>query len=264
MKKSTKDKIFIGVMVALRVILPIAAIVLLFFLITEPRNGRRFTVHIIDTIVLQADPPAKKLLEYMEEKYDTEFAQVEFEPDLYSAERRHHNIGSGSWAFLYNGITVTKAENGHEYYHVRDYYGTYLDNYGCYLINDEVQQELNRKISAVIEEEVKVACFPRDIQYNELPANMTVEEYLYNAGYMLCIAICGKGENAEQDYEKICEALNITSGDGWMTLLYLDEENYNKFYMRNWYVITHYEDYNLKLSYDIDTSEPIFVTPDSE
>lgn len=261
-RKPTSDKIIMGIIIGVKIIIPIVLAVLLFFLIAKPRNGRKYTVHIIDTIVPQPDPPAKKLLKYMEEKYDTEFVQVNEEPDLYSVSRRHHSFGSGAWDHWYNGITVTKAVNGHEYYHVRDDYGTYLDNYGCYLINSEAKEEINKKLSAVIDGEVKAACFPSDLQYEQLPAHMTVEEYLDNANYWLGIAICGKGETAEQDYEKICSALDAKSGEGWMTLLYLDEEKYNKFYMNNWSVIVGCDDYNLRLSYE--DSEPVFITPEPE
>ena len=59
--------IFIFIAVALAVLL---------LVVVEPQNGRSFTVHIIDTIVLQADPPAKKLIKYMNEKYNKNFVQV--------------------------------------------------------------------------------------------------------------------------------------------------------------------------------------------
>lgn len=50
-----------NIIAAIRIIIFIVvALVVLLLVVGKPQNGRRFTVHIIDTIVLQADPPAKK------------------------------------------------------------------------------------------------------------------------------------------------------------------------------------------------------------
>lgn len=231
----------------------------IFFLITEPNHGRKYTIPLIDGMVIQADPPAKKLLKYMEEKYNKEFTQVYVELNTYSDECRHHDWGSKLWDFYHNGITVSTSGSD-EYYHVRDDYGTYLDNYGCYLVNEEAEQILYDKISSVVRD-VKVSCFPRDLQSKELPAFMTAEEYLANAGKWLCIVICGEGENAEKDYRKICDALGKESGQGCMTIHYLDEETYNNIDMANRNAIIYNENYNRKLEFDVYTGEPMFITP---
>lgn len=62
-----------NIVTIVRIILIAAVLVLQSFAIVRPRNGRKFTVHIIEIIVLQADPPAKKLLKYMNEKYKSLF-----------------------------------------------------------------------------------------------------------------------------------------------------------------------------------------------
>ncbi len=245
-----------------KLILGIIAVVGILFLITQPNHGRKYTIPLIDGMVIQADPPAKKLLKYMEEKYNKEFIQVDITGVWMSPEERHHDCDSGSWDFYYNGITVTTADSD-EYYHVRDDYGTYLDNYGCYLVNEEAEQILYNKISSVISN-VKVSCFPMDMQYKELPALMTAEEYLDEAGYWLCIVICGDGENAEEDHQKICDVLGIKSGQGWMTMHYLDEEIYNTIDMENRHIIIYNENYNKKLQFEVYTDEPVFVTPKTE
>ena len=232
------------------------------FLIVEPYHGRNWTIPLIDGMVIQADPPAKKLLKYMKKKYNKEFVQVYVEPNTSSEESRHHSFGSGIWDFYYNGITVS-TEGSDEYYHVRDDYGTYLDNYGCYLVNEEAEQILYDKISSVVSD-VKVSCFPRDLQSKELPAFMTAEEYFANAGKWLCIVICGEGENAKWEHQKICDVLGIKSGQGWMTMHYLDEEIYNTIDMDNRHIIIYNENYNKKLQFDIDTGEPMFVAPEKE
>lgn len=237
----------------------IAALILIMHTLIEPRNGRKYTIPLIDGMIIQADPPAKKLLKYMEEKYDTEFTRVETDWKWTSNKSRHHDFCSGTWSFLYNGITVSTLQSD-EYYYVRDNYGTYLDNYGCYLINEEAEQILYNKISCVVSE-VKVSCFPMDYQSKELPAFMTVEEYLDNAGYWLCIVICGDGENAEKDYKEICDILNIKSGQGWMTINYFNEDVYKNIDMENRYSIINNENYTKKLQFDVYTSEPMFVTP---
>ncbi len=236
--------------------------ILLFLLITEPNHGRNWTIPLIDGMVIQADPPAKKLLKYMEEKYDEEFIQVYVEPNNYSDERRHHDWGSTLWGFYHNGITVSTKDSD-EYYHVRDDYGTYLDNYGCYLVNEEAEQILYDKISSVVIN-AKVSCFPMDMQYDELPADMTAEEYLDKAGYWLCIVICGNGASAQWDYQKICDVLDIKSGEGWMTIHYLDEDVYNDIDMENRYSILSNENYNKKLQFEVRTGEPMFVAPETE
>ena len=246
----------------IKLILVAAAIVGILLLISEPNHGRDFTIPLIDGMVIQADPPAKKLLKYMEKKYNREFIQVFVEPSKYLGECRHHDYGSGTWDFYYNGITVSTAD-GEEYYHVRDDYGTYLDNYGCYLVNEEAEQILYDKISSVVSD-VKVSCFPRDYQYKELPAYMTAEEYLDNAGKWLCIVICGEGENAEADYQKICDVLGIESGQGWMTMHYLDNEAYNNIDMENRYIIISNKNYNKELRFDVNTGEPIFTAPETK
>lgn len=255
MKTVKSNKVLFAVVISFSALIWI----LIFSLIAEPQNGRNFTIHIVDSIVLQADPPAKKLLKYMEEKYDKEFMQVFVEPSTYLGECRHHSFGSGTWNFYYNGITVSTTDD-EEYYHVRDYYGIYLDNYGCYLVNEEAEQILYDKISSVVSD-VKVSCFPRDLQSNELPAYMTAEEYLDNAGKWLCIVICGEGENAEEDYQKICDVLGIKSGQGWMTMHYLDKETYNNLDMENRYIIISNKNYNKELRFDVNTGEPMFAAP---
>lgn len=234
--------------------------------IAEPRNGRNFTIHIVDSIVLQADPPAKRLLKYMEKKYDREFVQIKEDPSVYSTFKdRHHDWGVGNWAYWHNGIIVTTKDDDSEYYHVCDNYGTYLDNYGCYLINDEAESELNEKISSALpDKEVKAACFPRDIQYKELPAYMTVQEYLHNASYCLCIVICGEGGDARNDYDEICKALDVKSGEGWMTLTYYDKNVYDNINMNDFQALIDPQNYNADLEYDIYTSEPCFVSGDDE
>lgn len=109
-----------NIIAAIRIIIFIVvALVVLLLVVGKPQNGRRFTVHIIDTIVLQADPPAKKLIKYMNEKYDKNFVQVSEEP-IFDSDKRHHTFGSGSWGFWYNGITVTTDDSSGEYYHVRE------------------------------------------------------------------------------------------------------------------------------------------------
>lgn len=256
MKTVKSNKVLFAVVISFSALIWI----LIFSLIAEPQNGRNFTIHIVDSIVLQADPPAKKLLKYMEEKYNKEFTQVYVEPNTYSDECRHHDWGSKLWGFYHNGITVSTSGSD-EYYHVRDDYGTYLDNYGCYLVNEEAEQMLYDKISSVVSD-VKVSCFPMDIQYEELPALMTAEYYLDKAGYWLCIVMCGKGENAEEDYQKICDVLGIKSGQGWMTIHYVDEETYNNIDMENRYIIISNENYNKELRFDVNTGEPMFAAPE--
>lgn len=48
-----------------------------FFLIfTHPANGRKHTLHIVDTIYIQDDVPKEKLIKYMNKKYGLEFTEV--------------------------------------------------------------------------------------------------------------------------------------------------------------------------------------------
>ena len=56
--------------ITLIIVCIILIVVLFSFAIVKPRNGRKFTIHVIDTIVLQADSPAMQLIKYMNEKYD--------------------------------------------------------------------------------------------------------------------------------------------------------------------------------------------------
>lgn len=237
-------------------IIHIAIVVLVLSLIIQPSHGRKYTIPLIDGMVIQADPPEKKLLKYMEEKYDTEFRVVNF-PGSY----RHHSFPTETWGFYYNGITVSTVSGSLEYYHVRDDYGTYLDNYGCYLINEEAEQLLYDKISSVLDDEVKVSCYPMDYQSDELPAYMTAEEYLDMAGHWVCIVICGDGENAEEDYKEICNIFNNKTGRGWMTMHYVNEEVYNRIDMENRTMIIENKDYIKRLRFDPRTSEPSFVVP---
>ena len=246
----------------IKVILFVITVLGVFFLIAEPDHGRNWTIPLIDGMVIQADPPAKKLLKYMKKKYNKEFVQIEVEHGMYSDERRHHDWGSTLWGFYHNGITVSTADSD-EYYHVRDDYGTYLDNYGCYLVNEEAEQILYDKISSVVDN-VKVSCFPMDMQSKELPANMTAEEYLSNAGKWMCIIICGEGKNAEEDYQKICKVLGIKSGQGWMTIHYVDKDIFNSIDMENRCSILSNDNYNKSLRFDIDSGEPMFVSPEIE
>ncbi len=248
------------------IIFIILILILFSFAIVKPQNGRKYTIHVIDTIVLQADPPAKKLIKYMNKKYDKNFVQVNVEPLWETPQMRHHEYGSGAWDYFCNGITVTTDDSNGEYYHVRDDYGTYLDNYGCYLVNGDAEAELNKKVSAVVKDS-KVSCFPRDMQYKELPAYMTVQEYLENAMLRICIVICGEGGDARNDYDKICKALNMTSGGrgGRLTMLYLDKDEYENVDMsefQSFESIIDTKNYNMRLKFDVHTSEPLFVTPE--
>lgn len=70
----------------IKLILVAAAIVGILLLISEPNHGRDFTIPLIDGMVIQADPPAKKLLKYMEKKYNREFVQVFVEQSRYLGE----------------------------------------------------------------------------------------------------------------------------------------------------------------------------------
>ena len=259
MKTVKSNKVLFAVVISFSAMIWI----LIFSLIAEPQNGRNFTIHIVDSIVLQADPPAKRLLKYMQEKYNKEFVRIDVRSlDIIDS---YHEWGSIMWGHLHNGIIVTTSDSNDEFYHVCDNYGTYLDNYGCYLINDEAENELNEKISSALsDKEVKAACFPRDIQYKELPAYMTVQEYLQNANYRLCIVICGEGDDARNDYDEICKALDVKSGEGWMTLTYYDKNVYDNINMNDFQALIDPQNYNADLEYDIYTSEPCFVSGDDE
>ena len=93
MKTVKSNKVLFAVVISFSAMIWI----LIFSLIAEPQNGRNFTIHIVDTIVLQADPPAKRLLKYMEKKYDREFVQIKEDPSVYSSFKdRHHDWGGGA------------------------------------------------------------------------------------------------------------------------------------------------------------------------
>lgn len=90
---------------------------------------------------------------------------------------------------------------------------------------------------------------------------MTAEEYLEIAGYWVCIVVCGDGENAMEEYNEICDILDVTSGEGWMTMHYVNEEVYNRIDMENRTMIIENKDYIKRLRFDPRTSEPSFVVP---
>ena len=90
---------------------------------------------------------------------------------------------------------------------------------------------------------------------------MTAEEYLDIAGYWVCIVICGDGENAMEEYNEVCDVLGITSGAGWMTMHYVNEEVYDRLIMENRNMIIDNKDYIKRLSFHPRTDEPAFFVP---
>ena len=220
-------KIKKSVKILFLILLIIAGISFRLLSISKPENGRKHTIHLVDTIYLQADPPERKLLRYMKKKYGVNFIRVkpEYKFTEFSDSRPY---GSSLWSYEYNGIIVTTPENSGEYYYVRDNYGTYLDNYGCFLVWDEAEKILEKRISPVVDGDVKVACIPSAIQDKELPADMTAGYYIDNASYRFRVFICGKGENAESEYDAIIEAMNMEKRphddiNEWIRLTYVDK-----------------------------------------
>lgn len=255
-----KNQVFI---ITMRILALVLALFLILICIIKPDHGRLFTIPLVDTLVIQADPPEEKLLGYMEKKYNKKFVKIDIEID---DMKSHHSQGSALWGFYYNGIIVTTADSNSEYYHVRDDYGTFLDNYGCYLVNDAAEKETSQKLSKFFDE-YAVSIFPKDIQKEELPAEMTVDEYLDKADYNVCIVICGKGDEARNDYEKICESLNKKTEQGWLTMMYVDKSVFDQIDINSLQSIEDTGDFNLKLKYiwiAKNTFEPVFVTPDIE
>ena len=232
------------------ILLIIAGTALFLLSISKPANGRKHTIHLVDTIYLQADPPENKLLRYMKKKYGVSFIRVEPEYKFteFSDSRPY---GSSLWGYMYNGIIVTTPEGDGEYYYVRDNYGTYLDNFGCFLVHDEAENILEKSISSVVDGEVKVACIPSAVQDKELPADMTAEYYIDNASYRFRVFVCGKGENAESEYDAILEAMNIEKRprddiNEWIRLTYVDKYIFDQIDTKNGSSFDIENNYNVK------------------
>ena len=68
-------------------------------------------------------------------------------------------------------------------------------------------------------------------------------------------------ENAMEEYNEVCDVLGVTSGEGWMTMHYVNEEVYNRIDMENRTMIIENKDYIKRLRFDPRTSEPSFVVP---
>ena len=169
-------------------------------------NGRNFCLTFPEGLILQAPPPKNKLIRFMNKKYGVKFEQ--YNGDEFSEYGfRYSHTSAEDFDRYCNGIIVSTDEYPNHYFFVCDYYGEIHDDYSCHLAEPEAEQILKNELANVIASDFKVTLHPNYFQDNVFSEAPTGQDYLENGEYIIKIFICGDGENAENEFEKISECI---------------------------------------------------------
>lgn len=179
----------------------------------------------------------------MNKKYGIKFEQYNgYEFSEYGF--RYSHISAEDFDRYYNGIIVSTNEYPGHYFFVCDYYGEIYDDYGCHLAESEAEQIIESKLLDLIDFDLKVTLHPTCFQNNVFEKTPTSLDYLENGDYIIKIFICGDGENAEKEFEKISECVYpYWDNKTFMSIYYLDNEVYNSIYSYD------YESYSGNIKY---------------
>lgn len=163
------------------VLVKAALCAVLLIIISEPANGRNFTVHLIDTIVLQADPPEGKLMRYMKKKYGMEFERVTDESLL----RQMGYDNATNWDYWENGIVVRTESYPGLFFYVQDYYGKIQENFFCYINREPAEEYLEKVLAENHGGECRVVLHPWNGSANPDSSvkTDTPEDYLKNVAF---------------------------------------------------------------------------------
>lgn len=179
---------------------------------------------------IMSDPTRKELLQYMNDKYNTEFIEITEEDYTKAGINKNEAV---RWSDDYNGIIVRTKNNHEQFYYVRKNKGKITDNYGCCLVQDEAQKIIHDKLSDTIDYDFKIACRTNEIQNYEYSTDLTPIEYIGNCSYNFFIYICSDGETREQDYKKLKPQLNelfngTPKNSDRVTIVYLEKEYFDR------------------------------------
>lgn len=165
----------------------------LFFIVTKPANGRKYTVHLVDTLVLQADPPEKKLMRYMQKKYGMEFDRVTDEELL----RKMGYDNATNWNFWDNGIIICTESYPGLFFYVQDHYGEIRENFFCYINREPAEKYLEKILSENHGGECKVVLHPGNGSANPDSSVKTdsPEDYLKNVAFHTYVIVNEKDIN---------------------------------------------------------------------
>lgn len=199
-----------------------------------PGNGRDFCMTFPEGLILQAPPPKNKLIKFMNKKYGIKFEQyngLECSEEFSEYGFRYSHINAEDFDRYCNGIIVSTNEYPGHYFYVCDYYGEIHDDYGCHLVESEAEQIIENELSDLMDFDLKVALHPTYFQDNVFSENPAGLDYLLNGNYIIKIFICGDGENAEKEFEKIAEYIRpYWDDDTFMYIYYLDNQVYDSIY----------------------------------
>ncbi|MCM1525445.1 MAG: hypothetical protein NC120_13435 [Ruminococcus sp.] len=194
----------------------------------SPDNGRNYTVTFWELPTIQEDPPAGKLIRYMNDKYGIKFRRYMGEEYLLNGYETDHTDSEG-FAKYFNGILVETDEYPGHYFYVCDYYGTYLDDYYFHIHQYEAEQYFYKKLQSIIDSEFKVVCHPKYKQRYAVDSDLWSSEYINHCNYDFRIYISGDGKNADEELEAILSVIRpyLNAKDKWLRIYYVDSEQFN-------------------------------------
>ncbi|MDE6593257.1 MAG: hypothetical protein K2K57_09385 [Oscillospiraceae bacterium] len=213
----------------------IAIIVIIIFVIYDAvqfipsysDNGRRFSITIPEVTTFQMPAPKHKLIRYMTKKYKVRFHEYHGEEYLEGGISYEH-LSSDYFEEKYNGIVVFTDEYPGHYFYVCDYYGAIHDDYGVHIAQSNAETKLMERLDKVIDEDVKIILHPNGFQKYIFDEYVGAYDYLEYGTYTIKIYISGKGENAEDDLEKIKEIIEpYWIIDRRVMIYYVDETVWN-------------------------------------
>ena len=148
-----------------------------------PSNGGP-TINLPGGIAIHADPPRKKLIQYMNDKYGVNFYEAgdDFTPDKGHPSKYVWEDGS-------NGIIVYTYAFPNHYFYVRSYLGKYYDDYALHLVEQEAEAKLHDMIKDSIDSDFVVVCPPLTLQPRDLDTDVTADVFLKESNYRIETAI---------------------------------------------------------------------------
>lgn len=200
-------KIFIALKIlAIFSILAVLLHISFSLIFTHPANGRKHTLHVVDTIYIQDDVPKEKLIKYMNKKYGLEFTEVEL-----TRENAPNLTCSAIYEYWYNGIAVETESYPDTYFNVQDYYGEIRDNFFCYLNIEPATDYLKNKITEYTGYECKLRIEPSEFQNTGKIVEISSDEYLNTVNFTAYILLNTESinKNIKDSLEQLISDLGI-------------------------------------------------------
>lgn len=221
MKKIVTALKILAIFLILAVLLHIS----FFLLFTHPANGRKHTLHIVDTIYMQDDVPKEKLIKYMNKKYGLEFTEVEV-----TRENALMLTCSTNYEYWYNGIAVETESYPDSYFNVQDHYGEIRDNFFCYLNIEPATDYLKNKITEYTGYECKLRIEPSELQNTGKIVEILPNEYVNTVNYKACILLNTENinKNIKDSLEQLISDLDVKNKKIRFYIFFCRNENFSE------------------------------------